>query len=114
MGRFAAELRLRRWTTRSRVWLILITLCVPLLQESASVAQQSETSHLIVTGQFGSWKLGTAEWEALPVFTEALGPEFSSGTDPSFKGARYYFWTSAGIKLTVGERGRVVGIFAWR
>src|SRR5215472_11733163 len=113
MGGIAPELGLPRWTTLARIWLVLIALSAPLFPGSASLAQ-SETSHLIVTGQFGSWKLGTSEWEALPVFTEALGPEFSSGTDPSFKSGRYYFWTSAGIKLVVGERGRVVGIFAWR
>lgn len=106
-------MKIRRWAALSQIWLVLITLSVPLLPESASLAQ-SETSHLIVTGQFGSWKLGTGEWEALPMLTEALGPEFSSGNDPSFKSGRYYFWTSAGIKLVVGERGRVVGVFAWR
>jgi hypothetical protein len=97
----------------SRIWLVLIVLCVPLVPESASLAQSGK-SYLIVAGQFGSWKLGTSEWEALPVFTEALGPDFSSGSDPSFKSARNYFWSSAGIKLVVGARGRVVGIFAWR
>lgn len=48
------------------------------------------------------------------MFTEAFGPNFSSGRDPSFKSGRYYFWQSTGVKFTVGGQGRVVGIFAYR
>ncbi len=113
MGRCASELRLLRWATPWRIWLGLITLCVLLFPGSASPAQSGK-SYLIVAGEFGSWKLGTSEWEALPKFTEALGPDFATGTDPSFKSGRYYFWQSSGVKFTVGGGGRIVGIFAYR